>query len=38
MTDESKGLSAFKVLVLIAIAFMVACAIAYGIISQYFHH
>lgn len=35
MSNESK--SVLKVLVLMAIAFMVACAIAYGIISQYFH-
>lgn len=37
MTDESKGPSTLLVLVLMSIVFMIACAIAYGIISQYFH-
>lgn len=38
MADQSKGPSWTLMLALLGIALLVASAIAYGIISQYFHH
>jgi len=38
MTDQPKGPSVLRMLALLAIALLVASAIAYGIINQYFHH
>lgn len=38
MMDQPKGPSMLRMLVVLAIALLVASAIAYGIINQYFHH